>query len=51
MSTKPPRGTDVLAMERYLLEHQNELGIEPVGIRERNGITVIVWKRKQRPAE
>ena len=51
MNTKPPRETDVLAMERYLLEHQDELGIEPVGTRERNGITLIVWKPKQPSAE
>jgi len=37
-------------MERFLLEHQDELGIEPVGTRERNGITAIVWKHEQRPA-
>ena len=42
---EPKLRKELLSMERFMVENQQELGIEPIGTREREGLRVILWRR------
>ena len=42
---EPKLRNKLLSMERFMVEHQDELGIEAVGSHERDGLRLILWKR------